>query len=149
MRRTEKVELTTLCLIYQNNKILLQNRTSKKWHGYALPGGHVEKGESIIDSVIREMKEETGLSIKHPHLCGIKQFPIENRRYLVFLFKTDEFEGYLQSSEEGEVLWIDRDCISDYQTVDDFEELLSVFEKEDLTEFIYEVENDNWNVILK
>ena len=149
MREMEKVELTTLCLVYQKNKILVQNRTAKQWHGYALPGGHVEKDESIVDSVIREIKEETGLTIKHPHLCGIKQFPHKDGRYLVFLFKTDEFEGELQSSIEGEVSWIDRDTISNYPTVDDFEELLEVFEKDDLTEFIYEVKNDTWNVILK
>lgn len=41
------------------------------------------------DAVVREMKEETGLIIKTPRLCGIKQFPIEGGRYLVFLFETD------------------------------------------------------------
>ena len=39
--RTETVELTTLCLIYQGDRILLQNRIKKDWQGYALPGGHV------------------------------------------------------------------------------------------------------------
>lgn len=43
MSRTENVELTTLCLIYKEDKILLQNRVKKDWKGYALPGGHIEK----------------------------------------------------------------------------------------------------------
>ena len=63
MRKTETVELTVLCLIEDENKILLQNRVNKDWQGYALPGGHVEPGESFVDAVVREMKEETGLTV--------------------------------------------------------------------------------------
>ena len=62
MRKTETVELTVLCLIEDENKILLQNRVKKDWQGYALPGGHVEPGESFVDAVVREMKEETELT---------------------------------------------------------------------------------------
>ena len=62
MGRTENAELTMLCLIENGSRILLQNRVKKDWRGYALPGGHVEPGESFVDAVIREMKEETGLT---------------------------------------------------------------------------------------
>ncbi|MHA9737037.1 NUDIX domain-containing protein [Robinsoniella peoriensis] len=55
MSRTENVELTVLCLIEDGDRVLLQNRTKKDWQGYALPGGHVEQGESFVDAVIREM----------------------------------------------------------------------------------------------
>ena len=85
MDRTERVELATICLVYKNNKVLLQNRVKEDWKGYALPGGHIEPGESVVESVIREVKEETGLDIQNPVLCGIKQFPIEGGRYLIFL----------------------------------------------------------------
>ena len=61
MSRTENVELTVLCLITDGDKMLLQNRIKNDWQGYTLPGGHVEPGESFVDAVIREMKEETGL----------------------------------------------------------------------------------------
>ena len=54
MQRTENVELTVLCLIHQNDKYLLQNRLKDDWKGLTLPGGHIEKNESIIDAVIRE-----------------------------------------------------------------------------------------------
>lgn len=64
--------MTVLCLIEDGDKILLQNRAKKDWQGYVLPGGHVEPGESFVDAVIREMKEETGLTILEPRLVGVK-----------------------------------------------------------------------------
>lgn len=103
MAKTENVELTVLCLIQDGDRILLQNRVKKDWMGYTLPGGHVEPGESFVDAVKREMKEETGLDIINPRLAGIKQFPIENGRYVVLLFKTEQFSGEIVSSEEGQM----------------------------------------------
>lgn len=147
--RTERVELTTLCMVFRDDKILLQNRVKTDWRGYCFPGGHVEQGESIVDSVVREMREETGLSIHHPRLCGIKQFPIEGGRYLVFFFKTDDFEGELCSSEEGKVEWIPREKLPHIHTVTDFTDMLKVFDREDLTEFQYVVDGDDWQVVLR
>lgn len=148
MDRTERAELTCLCLIYKGKDILLQNRVKKDWKGYTLPGGHVESGESIVEAVVREMREETGLTVRHPELCGVKQFPIggqeENGRYIVFLFKTDAFEGELKSSEEGEMKWVRREELSAYPTVDDLEELLKVMEDDALTEFQYVVRDGEW-----
>lgn len=149
MGRTEPVELTVLCMIYQRDRILLQNRVKADWRGYTLPGGHVEPGESIVDAVCREMKEETGLTVYHPRLCGVKQFPIDSGRYLVFLFKTDEFEGELISSEDGRMEWMFRSDIPDLNTVDDFAELLSVMDSEDLSEFLYVLNGSDWQVVLK
>lgn len=143
MAKTERVELTVLCCLYKENKILLQNRIKNDWKGYTLPGGHVEKGESFIDAVIREMKEETGLTISNPHLCGIKQFPIHGGRYIVFLYKTNEFEGDLVSSDEGKMEWVDRNDLEDYKLVEDFYELLKVFDEDNLSEFQYVEEGEN------
>lgn len=149
MKRTENVELTTLCMIYDGDKILLQNRVEKDWKGYTLPGGHVEPGESFVDAVIREMREETSLEIRNPKLCGIKQFPIKDGRYLVILFKTNEFSGTLQSSEEGQMEWIDRKDLDSINLVNDFKELLQVMDDENLTEFQYIVEDKKWKVSVK
>ncbi|MEZ3427153.1 MAG: 8-oxo-dGTP diphosphatase [Lachnospiraceae bacterium] len=149
MALTENVELTVLCLIQKGDAYLLQDRVKKDWKGYTLPGGHVEKGESIVDAVIREMKEETGLTVLHPRLCGIKQFPIESGRYLVFLFRADDFTGELVSSEEGEMHWISRKELPDVNLVEDFEELLQVMLDEDKSEFQYVVEGEEWRVVLK
>ena len=149
MARTEQVELTCLCMIYKEDMILLQNRVKKDWKGYTLPGGHIEPGESFVDGVIREMKEETGLTIVNPRLCGIKQFPIEGGRYMVLLYKTDEFEGELVSSEEGQMEWICRKDLDKVNTVNDLPELFQVMESDDLSEFQYIIEDGTWKVALK
>ena len=145
--RTESVELTVLCLIHKNGRYLLQDRIKNDWKGYTLPGGHIEPGESIVDAVIREMQEETGLTISHPHLCGVKQFPLEEGRYIVFLFETEEFEGDLRSSEEGTMHWIDERELSKVNLVEDFEGLIEVMLDDELMEFQYVIEDGEWLVI--
>lgn len=138
-----------MCLLRRGDEILLQNRVKKDWQGFTLPGGHVEPGESIVDAVIREMREETGLWIENPKLCGVKQFPIDGGRYLVFLFCADRFSGDLISSEEGRMHWIPRKSLSEYPAVADLEELLVVMEDPDLNEFQYVIRDDVWEAILR
>ena len=149
MNKTENVELTVLCLIEDGDRILLQNRVKRDWQGYTLPGGHVEQGESFVKAVIREMKEETGLDIINPGLVGIKQFPIENGRYIVMLFKATEWSGNVISSEEGQMEWIEYKNLSRVKTVDDFNDLLKVMNTPELTEFQYLVEGDEWIVSIR
>ena len=95
------------------------------------------------------MKEETGLDIIHPKLVGIKQFPIQNGRYIVLLFKVEEFTGSIVSSDEGTVEWIDTDRLSEINTVSDFHDLMKVFNDPELNEFQYIVEGDDWMINLK
>lgn len=149
MARTENVELTVLCLIQNGDEYLLQDRVKEDWKGYTLPGGHIENGESVVDAVIREMKEETGLTILNPRLCGVKQFPIKNGRYIVFLFQADRFEGEVVSSNEGSMHWISKNKLSDIDTVEDLGELLQVMLDENLSEFQYIIEDGEWKMILK
>ena len=149
MSRTENVELTVLCLITDGDRMLLHNRTKNDWQGYTLPGGHVEPGESFVDAVIREIKEETGLDIKNPRLAGIKQFPINDGRYVVLLFKATEYSGTVLSSDEGKMEWVEGNRLSEINTVDDFEDLIRVISNPALTEFQYLVDGDTWTVSIK
>lgn len=149
MGRTEVVELTVLCLIQDGDRLLLQNRVKADWKGYTLPGGHVEPGESFVDAVVREMKEETGLDILQPRLVGIKQFPRDGGRYVVLLFKTEHFSGELVSSDEGEMEWVEYERLPELNTVDDLGDMLRVFNDPALTEFQYLIDGDTWHVSIK
>ena len=149
MSRTENVELTVVCLLEDGDKILLQDRVKTDWHGYALPGGHVEKDESFLDAVKREMKEETGLEIRNPRLVGLKQFPIDNGRYLVVLFKATEWSGELASSEEGKMEWVEYARLPELDTVADLEEMLRMMNSPDLTELRYVPNGDNWIAVIQ
>lgn len=147
--RTENVELTVLCLLQDGKMLLLQNRVKDDWKGYTFPGGHVELGESFVDAVKREMKEETGLDILNPRLVGIKQFPIEKGRYIVLLFKATEFTGTVVSSDEGEMEWIDIDRLADVNVVEDFHDLMKIMNDPNMNEFQYTIEGEDWIVHLK
>lgn len=150
MDRTEKTELTVLCLVHEGKRLLLQNRTKADWRGLALPGGHIEPDESVVDAVIREMKEETGLDISEPHLCGIKQFPRDDGgRYLVFLFETEKFSGELRPSDEGEMLWLSRDETDGRNAVADLGALIDMMLDPAKTEFQYIITDGEWRAVIK
>ena len=150
MSRSEMAEFTNLCMVSDGNgNILVQDRKNPDWPGITFPGGHVEPGESFTDSVIREVFEETGLTIENPVLCGVKQFQSdEGARYVVFLYRADRWHGELESSSEGEMFWIPRQKLSEYLTGPDFEDLVRVFESPDLSEFYYTKENGGWKMKL-
>lgn len=142
----ENAIFTNMCMVTDGDRILVQDRRKPDWPGIAFPGGHVEKGESFVGSVIREVREETGLTVEDPVLCGVKQFQTkEDARYVVLFYKASRFSGELRSSDEGEVFWIPRGALKDYALSIDFEEMLRIFESDDLSEFYYYKEDENRN----
>jgi 8-oxo-dGTP diphosphatase len=117
--------------------VLVQDKKSKSWGGICFPGGHVEEGESFFSSVIREIREETGLEITSPKLCGVKQFCDGDERYIVFLYRTDSFSGEIQSSEEGRIFWMPRQDLEKSNLAPRFMDMVRVFENDELDEVHY------------
>lgn len=141
--RRQLIELTNMCLIYDENRILVEEKVGTKYSGgLVFPGGHIESGESLTQSVIREMREETGLNIYNPQPCGYKDWiQDDGTRYLVLLYKTNKFSGELKSSEEGRVFWLDRKDIPDANLIWNMRELLEIFEGDMYSEFFFEYKN--------
>lgn len=139
MARAESAVFTNMCMVTDGaGNVLVQDRKNPDWPGVTFPGGHVEIGESFVESVIREVREETGLTVGNPMLCGIKQFQdLKGNRYVVLLYRADRFSGELSSSEEGEVYWLKRSELENRVLADDFETMLRVFEEPALSEVQY------------
>ena len=125
-----KCILSNMCMVYKDERILVIDRVKSDWPGLSFPGGHVEKGETLEESVIREIKEETGLTLHSVKFCAVKEWDRGNDiRYLGLLYKSDDFSGEIKSSEEGKVFWINKSEINNYKLSDDFLELFELIEK--------------------
>ena len=123
MAREEVCILTNMCMVYDENRILVQDRMNPDWPGITFPGGHVEPKESFVESVIREVKEETGLdNLKllsdgiygiqvltvDPHIKRGKYVPSHVHLDCCFLFEADEEEMIrIKEDENSGVKWID------------------------------------------
>ncbi|EFH93157.1 MAG: 8-oxo-dGTP diphosphatase [Finegoldia magna] len=103
--------LCNMIKINRGNEVLVLDKVKKYgWEGLTFPGGHVEKVESITESVIREAKEETNLDIENIKYVGmISWYDIDNNdRIIGFLYETDDFSGELvKENVEGTLEFID------------------------------------------
>ena len=150
MARMEQAIFCNMCMIRDGEKVLVLDQKKPDWPGITFPGGHVEKEESFVDAIIREVYEETGLTISSPLLCGTKQFQTdEGARYVVFFYEASQFSGQLKSSSEGEVFWIDRKDLANYPLAPDMLAMVEVMESPQLSEFYYYKENGNWKYRLQ
>ena len=149
MERTERVTLTNMCMIRNGSKVLVEEKVGEYAGGIIFPGGHVEEHEPIVDSVIREMKEETGLTIEKPQLCGVKDWINEDgSRYMVFLFRADRFSGQLASSSEGQVFWMEEDEVLKSNWIWHMDGLMSIMAEGRYSELFLD-SADDWKAILK
>lgn len=105
--------ITTLCYIENNGKYLMLHRIKKhndinegKWIGV---GGHAEGQESPEECLLREVKEETGLTLTSYKLRGLVTFISDKcEPELMCVFTANEYIGELTECNEGELYWIDK-----------------------------------------
>lgn len=114
----EKSRLTTLCYIEKDDRYLMLHRIRKekdvnkdKWIGV---GGHFEEGESPEECLIREVKEETGLTITAYRFRGLITFTAAGypTEYMC-LYTADQFFGEETSCDEGVLEWVEKSKIKD------------------------------------
>ena len=112
------MKLTTLCYIEKEDKYLMLHRVKKvndinhdKWIGV---GGKFEEGESPEECLLREVKEETGLTLKKFRFRGIVSFKSnEYENEYMHLFTATEYEGDMIECDEGELVWVPKKNIKD------------------------------------
>lgn len=150
MAREEQAIFTNMCMVTDGSgNVLVQDRLNPDWPGITFPGGHVEPDESFTQSVIREVFEETGLTVENPVLCGTKQFQTKTgARYVVFFYKATKYHGTLRSSDEGKVFWLPRNELADQILAPDMMEMVQVMESDNLSEFYYQKVNGAWQCTL-
>lgn len=139
MNRKTSVELTNMCMIYDNQgNVLVEEKLVHNSKGLIFPGGHVESNESVADSMIREIQEETGLTISNLQFCGIKDWiEFDGSRYMVFLYKTNTYSGNIESSLEGEIFWMPLKELKKKETLWHLDMMLEIFEGNGVTELYF------------
>lgn len=127
-----RIILTNMCMLYkEDHSFLVIDRLKKDWPGINFPGGHVEANESVEESVIREMKEETGLNVHSLEFVTYYEWNMieEGVRHLCLLFRSKDFDGTLESSSEGKVFFIKKDELSHHLLSIDFDKILELASK--------------------
>ena len=134
-------DVTTGCVLVQHRL----PKATNPWCGLTFPGGHVEAGESITTSTVREIREETGLTVSNLRMCGVVEWEvpekpkntvwqdnIPNSKYIVFMFRTSTFTGELRSSAEGRMEWMTLDEMRNGGLASHMEEYIKVLTEDDV-----------------
>ena len=120
-----KVTIDSMCMIEtpSRRQVLVKHQLPKVMNhrsGLFFPYGHIAAGESIVESTIREIRKETGLTVSHLNLCGVVEwqtleksvdsFPCKDTiidlKHIVFMFRTSYYSGELKSSEREQMEWM-------------------------------------------
>lgn len=138
-----QVKVSNMCRIVHGDQVLVQNRTKNDWPGITFPGGKVENNESIYDSCIREVKEETGLTVWDLQLKGMIHYQLidKEEKWIIYLYETSSFEGVLhQADQEDEIFWMPMQELATAPLSNDLHFYLQMYEQDTVKEAYA-----NWN----
>jgi len=109
INRGESMQRVVNCILRDRDRVLLLKKPRRGW--WVAPGGKMEPAESIMDTLLREYEEETGLRLENARLCGVFTMCVEDRgglakEWMMFTFFADRYRGVpLKESEEGILAW--------------------------------------------
>ena len=136
-------------IVRPDGKVLVLDRIKTDWPGLTCPGGKLEKGESFTASAIREIKEETGLSVSSPIPCGAVHWADKKtgHRYIEFLYKATDFQGEIfEGTSEGSVFWMDPDELRASDRLSpNFDLYLPLFLDGGYSELFFEWDGVSWD----
>ena len=132
----------------KDGKVLVLDRVKSDWPGLTFPGGRVERGESFAASAVREIFEETGLSVSRVIPCGTVHWADKQtgHRYIEFLYRATDFTGALSAgTAEGRVFWMDREELRNSDRLSaNFDLYLPLFLEECYSELFFEWDGTSW-----
>lgn len=125
-------------VIIKDKKILLEKRRNQPGKGkWSIPGGLVELGESTAQTVIREVKEETGLNVEKPRYLDIVEKIVRDKRghieyhFIIVDYFVDLKNGALQVGSDAEELeWVGLDEVESYDLTKTFRDFFARYRLE-------------------
>lgn len=145
----EQIRLVNMIMVEDGDQVLVERRVKKDWPGIIFPGGHVEVGESLTQAAIREVKEETGLTVSKLRLVGDVHYQEEGNgeelhRHIILLYRTNTFTGEIKSGAEGEIFWLPKKDLAKQDLSSGMLDYLKIFENEELSELTYRKNPDDF-----
>ena len=145
MNEQVNYKIWTVCMIQNGENVLLLDRQHGNFQGFIPPGGKVDFPESIVDSAIREVKEETGLEVRNLVYKGLYEYvnPIAKDRYMVFNYLTKDFKGeLLKDAPEGRPIWVNKNEALDLPMQESIRRRFPLFFEEGTFEIQVEWDNE-------
>ncbi len=113
---------------------MMLQKVGGRYQGATFPGGHVERDETFLEAVVREVREETGLVIEAPKFCGFYHWFCDNVHHMVYIYLAEKYMGKLCSSEEGEVSWISEEDFLKRELAPGMERVLRLIHDDTISE---------------